>query len=60
MTDTQKRPEPNGAIVTCRILPQPFGRLSVGAASLTTSGLPPEAFKAAGGRKSPRKPRRSR
>ena len=51
-----KKPESKGAIEAFRIHPQPFGRLTVVATSLATGGLPTEAFKAAGERKSATKP----
>ena len=54
MSNEPKRPEPKGTIETFKIRTQPFGRLSVVAASLTT--LPQEAFKPVGERKSATKP----
>ncbi len=60
MPTEAKKPEPKGSIEAFKILPQPFGRLPVVAATLVTGGLPQEAFKATGERKSPTTPPPSR
>ncbi len=56
MSDEKKKPEPKVSIETFKILPQPFGRLTVLASSLATGGLPQDAFKATGERKPSTKP----
>ena len=56
MGDTKKKAEPRATINGFQIQPRTFGRLTVVASTLTTGGLPPEAFKATGGRKWSTKP----
>ena len=56
MAADPKRPEPKASIEAFKILPQSFGRLPVLAATLVTGGLPQEAFRATGERKSATKP----
>jgi hypothetical protein len=60
MANDAKKPELKGSIEAFKILPQPFGRLPVLATTLVTGGLPQEAFKATGERKSPTTPPPSR
>jgi hypothetical protein len=55
MTDKTKKPETKGAIDAFRMIPQPFGRLTVVAHTLATGGLPQEAFKPSGAPKSSKK-----
>jgi hypothetical protein len=46
------KPDTKGSIDAFKIQPQSFGRLTVVATTLATGGLPQEAFKPAGERKS--------